>query len=223
MTAAHPIEVKICGLTNAADALCAVENGATWLGFVFYAKSPRHVTGEQVRAIRAMLPPEARCVGVFVNASREEVCHTATLCGLHAVQIHGDEPADVFEAMPLPVWRAVRATAASLWIPNPNHWPAERYVIDAMHPSGYGGTGTVADWKSATALAARVPCLLAGGLTPANVGTAIRLVEPLGVDVSSGVEKAPGKKDHEQIKKFIAAARLVERRDDTTAFSKAPQ
>jgi phosphoribosylanthranilate isomerase len=213
MTKPCPIEIKICGLTNTADALCAVDNGASWLGFVFYDKSPRHVTCEQVKAIRANLPAWTRLVGVFVNASRGAVCRIATACNLHAVQIHGDEAATDFGDLPLPVWRAVRATEKAAWIPDPADWPAMRYVVDAMHPSAYGGTGTVADWNSAAILAARFPCMLAGGLTPDNVGAAIRRVNPLGVDVSSGIETAPGRKNHNKIKEFMAAARSTARPD----------
>lgn len=200
------IQIKICGLTSSEDALVARDAGADYLGFVLYARSPRAVSVEALAAIVKTLGTGVCAVGVFVNASPAFVRETAVRCGLAAVQVHGNELADGFRAMPVPVWRAVAVTETGC-IPEPAAWPAARYVADAAAPGQYGGSGTLADWDRAAALAARFPLLLAGGLTPLNVAGAIRKVRPLGVDVSSGVEQAPGRKSHEAVRAFIAAAR----------------
>ncbi len=200
------VEIKICGLTNLEDAEVALAAGADFLGFVLYARSPRAVSVEALASIVRDLGEGVRAVGVFVNASPEFVRETALHCGLAAVQIHGDEPPDAFAAMPVPVWRSLSVSRDGC-TPEPAAWPAARYVADAAAPGVYGGTGTLADWDQAAVLAAQVPLMLAGGLTADNVAAAIRAVRPLGVDVSSGVESEPGRKSHEAVRAFIAAAR----------------
>jgi len=200
------IEIKICGLTNLADAEVALAAGADYLGFVLYERSPRAVSVETLASIVHRLGQGVRAVGVFVNASPEFVRDTALLGGLAAVQIHGDEPPEAFAAMPVPVWRSLSVSGQGCK-PEPAAWPAARYIADAAAPGLYGGTGTLADWDQAAALATQVPLMLAGGLTAANVAEAIRAVRPLGVDVSSGVEAEPGRKSHEAVRAFITAAR----------------
>lgn len=200
------IEIKICGLTSLADAELAFAAGADYLGFVLYERSPRAVPIDALALIVRGLGQGVRAVGVFVNASPTFVRETALHCGLSAVQIHGDESPEAFAAMPVPVWRSLSVNGEGCK-PEPAVWPAERYLADAAAPGLYGGTGTLADWDQAAALATRVPLMLAGGLTAVNVAAAIRQVRPLGVDVSSGVEAAPGRKSHEAIRAFIAAAR----------------
>jgi phosphoribosylanthranilate isomerase len=200
------VEVKICGLTNRDDALAALEHGADYLGFVLYARSPRSVTPSTLSAIREDLPAECRVVGVFVNHTRQDVERIAGDCGLFAAQIHGDEEAAAFEAMAVTLWRAVRLEDG-VWKPTPGQWPAARYVVDATAQGRYGGTGTKADWDAAGLLAAERPVMLAGGLTADNVAEAVQAVHPLGVDVSSGVESAPGRKDHAKMRLFIRAAK----------------
>ncbi len=200
------IEIKICGLTSLADARVALAAGADYLGFVLYERSPRAVPVDALASIVNELGVGVRAVGVFVNASPPFVRETALRCGLAAVQIHGDESPDAFCAMPVPVWRSLSVGAYGCK-PEPAAWPAARYIADAAAPGLYGGSGTLADWELAAVLATRVPLMLAGGLTAANVAAAIRQVRPLGVDVSSGVESAPGRKSHEAVRAFIAAAR----------------
>jgi len=199
-------DIKICGLTNLTDARAAWEAGADFLGFVLYRRSPRGITARTLRRIRDRLPAGPRCIGVFVNEPGEEVLRVAADCGLYAVQLHGDEPARDFAQLPLRIWRAVRL-ARGRSNPAPKSWPADRYVLDAAVPGAYGGTGKLTDWRRAAELAGKHPVMLAGGLTPANVADAIRQVQPMGVDVASGVEKAPGKKDIRKLISFIAAAR----------------
>ena len=200
------IEVKICGMTNADDVSAALEFGAEYIGFVFYSKSPRVVTPKQVRAILKVAGARAKAVGVFVNESRDGIEQIVKECGLYAVQLHGDEACTSFEGMAVPVWRAVRFDRGA-WRPDPAQWKADRYLVDAAKPGIYGGSGIKADWKSAGRLAHDLPVMLAGGLTPENVADAIRAVQPCGVDVVSGVESAPGRKDREKMRRFIAAAR----------------
>ncbi|MBN1557237.1 MAG: phosphoribosylanthranilate isomerase [Lentisphaerae bacterium] len=204
------LEIKICGLTCAEDARIALDAGADYLGFVFYPDSPRAVTAPRAAAILAALGRPCRAVGVFVNAVPDEVARVAAACGLHAVQIHGDEPADAFAGFPVPVWRAVRCGTEGVR-PDPAAWPAQRYVVDAAVPGRYGGTGVRADWERAARLAAAQPVMLAGGLTPDNVAGAVRTVRPLGVDVSGGVEAAPGRKDPARLAAFIRGARSPQR------------
>jgi len=213
------ISIKICGLTNVVDALWALEQGAEYLGFVLYRKSPRCVTAGQLKAICDALPATSKCVGVFVNESAEFVQKVWEECRLSAIQVHGDEDASCFLRVTIPVWRAVRLQEGE-WTPSPTGWPAERYVIDAASPE-YGGTGVTADWDAAASFSARHRSMLAGGLHPGNVAEAIRRVNPIGVDVSSGVESLPGKKDLGKIMAFIQAVRdgdkgcLSLRREDT--------
>ena len=209
MLKTSPVEIKICGLTNASDACLAAELGADYLGLVFFARSPRAITAAQAQAIHRRLPPAARLVGVFVDDTRENVLRTAEVCALHAVQLHGDEHARDFTGIPFPVWRAVHCRPDGSWQPDPAMWPAARYVVDSFHASRKGGTGITADWPRARMLAGRYPCMLAGGLTPDNVTEAILQTKPLGVDVASGIEKSPGRKDQVLMRRFIAAARAI--------------
>lgn len=199
-------KVKICGITNLEDAMQAVEAGADALGFVFYARSPRHITPSQVRKIVAELPPFVTTVGLFVNASEGRIRRSMAEAQLNVVQLHGDEsPADCL-LEPLPVIKALRVKdAASLD-------GAERYqvaalLLDTWCDEHYGGTGKRFDWPLARRLTGRRPLILAGGLTPENVSDAVRLVKPYAVDVSSGVEARPGKKDHSEVAEFIRRVR----------------
>jgi phosphoribosylanthranilate isomerase len=201
------VEVKVCGLTSRDDALAAAEYGADYLGFVLYPKSPRGITAARLAGIADALAPSLRLVGVFVNESRSLVEQVASDCRLHAVQLHGDESAQAFREMPVPVWRAVRLGDDGIWQPPVEAWAVSRYVVDAAPPVVYGGAGVVADWGRAALLAESRPVMLAGGLTADNVADAVRTVRPLGVDASSGVESMPGKKDLACLKQFIEAAR----------------
>lgn len=196
------VEVKICGMTNRDDVLSALDAGADYVGFVLYDRSPRGIAVSGMREILDGLNRPCRAVGVFVNESRESVEAVAADCGLHAVQLHGDEEPGGFASFPHRLWRAIwvgrKARAVS-----PDSWKAERYVVDAAAPGVYGGTGLCADWDQAAALAAEYPVMLSGGLTPDNVVRAVEAVRPVGVDVASGVEKEPGRKDHALVSRFI--------------------
>lgn len=203
------LTVKICGLTNLDDARWALEAGADYLGFVLYPKSPRAITLKDLVRITDELPETAKKVGVFVNEAPILIKEIAEVCGLCAAQVHGDEdPAD-FAGMGIPIWRAIRLQEGR-WIPGPDLWTPERYVMDAYSPA-FGGTGLKVDWSVARVFAAGHRSMLAGGLDPETVGDAIRHVHPIGVDVSSGVERVPGRKDYKKVAAFVQAVRDAEK------------
>ena len=203
------VEVKICGLTNLEDARAALDLGADYLGFVLFPKSPRCITVSSLAAILDKLPGYFRAVGVFVNEPRGIVESVVATCGLYAAQLHGDEQPGDFKGMPTPVWRAVWRRDGK-WTPAPAGWHVDRYVVDAAPQGVYGGAGISADWKCAATLAKQHRILLAGGLTPDNVAKAIKVVNPAGVDVVSGVEAKPGKKNLKKLEAFIRKARSNE-------------
>lgn len=193
--------VKICGITRLEDAEAAVELGAGALGFVFWPKSPRYVDPEQARAIVSRLPPFVTTVGVFVDQPPLLVNGVAARVGLSAVQLHGGETIDMLEYIERPVVKAFAIDGG-----DEDAWPSRvRLLIDAHDPEKRGGTGRTVDWKRAATFAARRPVLLAGGLTPANVADAIRVVKPFGIDISSGVESAAGVKDHARLRALFEA------------------
>ena len=197
--------VKICGITRLEDAEVAVALGAGAIGFVFWPKSPRYVDPERARAIVAALPPFIATVGVFVDQTARLVNGVAARVGLSTVQLHGDEPIEMLGEIERPVVKAM-ALRASTTAEEADAWPSRvRLLIDADDPDRRGGTGRTVDWKRAAAVAARRPVLLAGGLNAANVADAIRTVKPFGIDVSSGVESAPGIKDHGRLKALFEA------------------
>ncbi len=221
------VKVKICGVTNAADAREAMAAGADMLGFIFFPKSPRYVTPEQVRTILAAEKhAKVLTVGVFVNESPATVAQILNFCGLDLAQLHGEEtPATLgLEGSQSPLrgraYKALRprtldeATdlarryALPVRLQGKGHIPA--FLIDAYHPDRRGGAGVTGDWSLASALASQYPLLLAGGLTPSNVALAAHSVRPWGVDVASGVEASPGKKDHAALRTFVAAAKATQ-------------
>jgi phosphoribosylanthranilate isomerase len=203
------IRVKICGITTPADALAAAEAGADAIGLVF-AESPRRVTPAQAAAILAALPPFVTPVALFVNESPARIQALCSGLGIRTVQIHGEEPPAVAEQLrDLCVVKAFRiGTEADL--DAIAGYPAAGYLLDARVPGARGGTGATFDWQLLRGRVWSRPILLAGGLTPANVAEAVRLVRPYGVDTSSGVERAPGVKDPARVRAFVAAARAAE-------------
>lgn len=202
------IKIKICGLTHIDDALQACACGADALGLVFYEKSPRCVTWEQARAIVAALPPFVTTVGLFVNERPESIREIVDFCGLDVIQLHGDEGPDACRFPPRRVLKALRVRGEES-LAGVERFAVAALLLDAWHPDSYGGTGKLGDWKLAARLAAERPVILAGGLNPENVAEAIRQVRPYGVDVSSGVESAPGRKNPERVAAFIRNARAA--------------
>lgn len=206
------MKVKICGITNEADAIAAVEAGADALGFILSRKSPRYVEPAMVQQIVARLAPFVVPVGVFVNEEIKIVRDLMDTCGLGLAQLHGDETAIYCQELGRPVLKALRLKDRSSFLALAEYKGragVRGFVIDAFSEQAYGGTGQVVDWGLAGEAARAATVILAGGLTPDNVGQAIRAVQPHGVDVSSGVEARPGKKDHEKVRAFLRAVRVV--------------
>jgi phosphoribosylanthranilate isomerase len=200
--------VKICGITSAEDAWRATEAGADALGFVFWPKSPRFVTPEAAAAIAAKVPSFVTRVGVFVGAPLEELERTADVAGLDVLQVHGDETPAVLRALPRRVLKTLSvgpgfAAASALAYAD----AGIGLLLDTHRDGLPGGSGMVFDWTLARDLRDQVPFLvLAGGLRPENVAEAVAVVRPHAVDVSSGVESSPGRKDEGKLRAFIAAA-----------------
>ena len=206
------MDVKICGLTNYDDAMVAIEAGADYLGFVLYPKSPRGIRPLALAKLAERLSGHtAGLVAVVVNESVEQVRAIAGDCNLSAAQIHGDERAEEFvDGVGVPLWRAVKLMEGQVE-PTVEAWTfAERYVVDAAVPGEYGGTGERADWEQARLFAQASRAMLAGGLTSENVAEAIAAVSPWGVDVSSGVEREPGRKDWPAVRRFVREAKRLE-------------
>ena len=202
-------QVKICGLTSVADAQAAAAAGADLIGLMFYAGSPRHVSLAQAAEIARALPPFVLRVGVFVNPDEALVTRAIAECGLNLLQFHGDEPSAFCTQFGLMSVKALRVRdAASLQTLAEYHTDA--FLLDSYSAAGRGGTGEQFNWDLAVAAQHwGKPIFLAGGLTPANVAAAVRQVRPFAVDVSSGVEAAPGKKDPAKMQAFIAAVRAA--------------
>jgi phosphoribosylanthranilate isomerase len=204
--------VKICGITTLEDAQAAVAAGADMLGFNFYEKSSRYIHPQECRKIIKHLPMgSVYAIGVFVNLPPQKIQAIMQTCGLNLAQLSGDEsPADL-AALHGYAFKALRpANAEALQADLLRYAPhkgAPAWLLDAYHPGAYGGTGESADWELAADLAAKAPIILAGGLRPENVFTAVTYVHPWGVDVASGVESSPGIKDHTAMKAFIKNAK----------------
>jgi phosphoribosylanthranilate isomerase len=202
-----PVKVKICGITNLEDAEAALEAGADALGFIFHESSPRAVTIEAAARIAARIPAPVLRVGVFVNAPADFVREALSSCGLTLLQFHGEETPDFCVRFAAPGMRAFRVRDRDSLQALSAH-RTEFFLLDAYTPGKPGGTGERFDWNLAIeARSGGRRIFLAGGLTPENAAEAVRRVQPYGIDVSSGVELRPGRKDHAKIRAFIHAAR----------------
>jgi phosphoribosylanthranilate isomerase len=200
--------VKVCGITNVADARVAAEAGADAVGFIF-AESPRRVGVEEVRRISIALPENVLKVGVFVNAPPEEVLRAAQEAGLDLAQLHGDETPEAVAAVRaggLPVMKAIRVRNRDD-LADVERFDADLILLDAYSEKARGGTGNRFDWGVAKSLKGRGNIVVSGGLAPENVREAVDFFEPYGVDASSSLEDAPGKKNEDSVRRFIVAAR----------------
>ena len=210
------IQVKICGITNKEDAMCAARCGAAAMGFIFYPLSPRNISPEDARKIVRALPAELVKVGVFVNESAAEVKRIVEYCGLDMIQLHGDETPQYCRQFPAAqIIKAVELkNEADLVYVNSYHVGA--ILVDSRHAGLYGGTGRKANWELARRVREKKPLILSGGLNEDNIAKALREVAPHALDINSGVESESGKKDHEKM------ARLFEiiRRTDVEANEK---
>jgi len=204
----HPLAVKICGITSTDDACAAVEAGADLLGFNFHPPSPRYVSMATAASIARRLPAYVGRVGVFVNSEADEVERAIDIVGLDVVQLHGDEPADFGAQFRVPSLRALRVDSLEELPAAAQAHPSGWLLVDTADPMLYGGTGRALPLSSLpSALAARV--FVAGGLTPETVTDVVRCVRPLGVDVCSGVESGPGRKDRLRLERFVSHAKAA--------------
>ncbi|MCD6353837.1 MAG: phosphoribosylanthranilate isomerase [Proteobacteria bacterium] len=192
-------EIKICGMTNIDDAVNAAECGADALGFIFYRKSPRYIAPETAREIIDKLPYDVCKVGVFVNHGAEGIREIVEFCGLNLIQLHGDESPEYCRQFPKS--RLIKAIAART--PRLSEYPVSAILIDAYNPKLYGGTGKKSNWDLAVKIKKNHTLILSGGLNPGNIREALKTVSPDAVDINSGVELSPGKKDPEKVKKII--------------------
>jgi phosphoribosylanthranilate isomerase len=200
------VKIKICGITNADDAGAAIRCGADALGFIFYSGSPRALTIGQAKTIIAALPDHIMTVGVFVNAPRAEISGIIRQTGIHAIQLSGDEPAAACLGYDRPVIKAIRPRTVEETAVLESY-RVNAVLVDGFSEGMYGGTGTTVAPGVAIAAARYFPLILAGGITPETIVQAIRDTSPFAVDVNSGVEQEPGKKDHEKLKQLFARVR----------------
>lgn len=192
------VKVKICGVTSVEDAQAAMDMGADLLGFNFVPESPRYLTVDQAAAIATKLPAFIALAGVFVNSPREAIHEAMEACFLDWIQLHGDETPEFCQSfceVPVKVMKAIRVKESGD-IKRANSFPVHAILLDAFHPERYGGTGDTFDWGLITHTGKRV--FLAGGITPDNVVEAVEL-DMYGIDICSGIESEPGKKDHDKM------------------------
>ena len=208
------VRVKICGITSAVDAQAAIDAGANLLGFNFYPKSPRHIEEAKAAEIRRTLPKRVKAVGIFVNWLPADVITLRTSLTLDAVQLHGDEPPEALAriALVVPVIKAFRVEPEFPLTILEEYSQAFAFLFDAAHTDQYGGTGRTTDWDVARRAAAKHRIILAGGLKVENVAAAVRIVRPYGIDVASGVESSPARKDPGLLREFIQEVRRAERK-----------
>jgi phosphoribosylanthranilate isomerase len=202
------IKIKVCGITNLDDALAAVELGADVLGFVL-APSPRRVSPEDLKRLIAALPPFISKVGVFVDSPLNEVSHIMSDCGLDLAQLHGSESPDYCQALYPRAIKAFQVKDEAVLKQLPLY-KVSAYLLDGYHSKLKGGSGQSFDWDIARQAKVSGRIILSGGLTPENVAQAISIARPYAVDVASGVEASPGKKDHRKLAAFIRAVKECE-------------
>ncbi|HAV77871.1 MAG TPA: N-(5'-phosphoribosyl)anthranilate isomerase [Anaerolineae bacterium] len=207
-------KIKVCGITTLNDAHAAIVLGANLIGFNFYPMSPRFIEKNSCAEISSELKlkyPQIKLVGVFVNSSVEDVNEILETCSLDLAQLHGDEPPEVFSVFSGRAFKAFRGIPDD--VTGYEREEAPVCLVDAAVKGLYGGSGVTADWDGAAEMAKKYPLLLAGGLTPENVAEAVRRVKPWGVDVASGVESAPGKKDATKLSAFVKAVKGLETKE----------
>ncbi len=207
--ARRPPQVKVCGLTLVDEAVACAEMGADAIGLVFYPPSPRFVSGKRAREISGSLPGKVWKIGVFVDEPFTEVLKRAVFCRLNCVQLHGSEPPEMVEALELAGISVIKSLFVKKrpFLSEAGLYRASAYLIEGGRGLVPGGAGLSWKWGEARELAGDLPCILAGGLSPENVGEAIYEFGPDAVDVSSGVESEPGKKDIGKVRAFIQAVR----------------
>jgi len=200
------VRIKVCGITSLDDALAAVDAGADAIGFVFYEGSRRYIPPREAGKITAALPPFVATVGVFVNRTPEEISASVRESGVGVVQLHGDETPETASRIPFPLIKAIRV-AGSIDPAEVELYPVQAILFDKRSDDMYGGTGKSFDWSILRGVNFGKKVILSGGLSAENVEEAVGIVRPYAVDVSSGVEDSPGRKNHLKIRQFIQAVR----------------
>jgi len=201
--------IKVCGITNVDDAIAAINLGVDAIGFIFAESSPRYISPEDAKEIAADLPPFIHIVGVFVDKDPVEIAEIIDYCGLTHVQLHGTEDAEYCaklaqSANPCKLIKAIRVGSSTKAEDFEAYQETVKgFLLDTYVDGQEGGTGKTFDWSLIDTLALRLPIILAGGLTPENVGEAIRKVRPFAVDVNSGVEREPGRKDVDRLQELV--------------------
>jgi phosphoribosylanthranilate isomerase len=204
------MKVKVCGITTYSDATMALDYGVDALGFNFFPRSPRYIRPEDARHIIRRLPPFVVAVGLFVNeGSPDRISETARMAGVQLIQLHGDETPEYCRA--LADWPLIKALRIGPGVITENleEYPVRGFLLDVKDEALFGGTGRSFDWNLAADIRTVRPVILAGGLRSDNVREAIRIVKPYGVDVCSGVESAPGRKDADKLKEFMSEVKHV--------------
>ncbi|MEA1935541.1 MAG: phosphoribosylanthranilate isomerase [Thermodesulfobacteriota bacterium] len=209
-------EIKICGMTNIGDATNAAECGADALGFIFYRKSPRYITPEVAREIIRNLSHSVCKVGVFVDHDVDKIKEIVEFCGLDLIQLHGSESPQYCRQFPKS--KLIKAIAEKT--PHLFEYSVSAILLDAYHPKLYGGTGEKSDWDLAVKIKENHTLILSGGLNPENIREALKNVSPDAVDINSGVELSPGRKDPEKVKKIIEIVKQTESMAKGTVFEK---
>jgi len=201
------IRVKICGITSREDAWAAVEAGADAIGFIFVKGSPRWIEPEAAAAIAREVGPFVTTVGVFMDKTVEEVEKIGAACGLSLAQLHGSEPPELCRRLRLPFVKSIRVRSEDDLATLSNYPQARAFLLDTYDAERPGGTGKTFPWEIAAKAAQEAKIVLSGGLTPGNVAQAVTQVRPYAVDVSSGIEIVPGRKDHRKMREFIDEAK----------------
>jgi phosphoribosylanthranilate isomerase len=211
-------QVKICGITNEEDALCAAKCGAAALGFIFYPASPRYIPPEKAELIIKKLPVKIIKVGVFVNETAAEVTRISELCNLDFIQLHGDESVEYCRNfLPEMLIKAVNLESETD-LANACKYDVAALLVDSRHAGLYGGTGKKANWDLALQIKSKKRLILSGGLNEDNVKEALEIVTPQALDINSGVETQPGKKDHKKIARVMEIVREVNLRQNTASL-----
>lgn len=206
------IRVKICGITSREDAWAAVEAGADALGFIFVKGTPRHIEPEAAAVIAAQMPPFVATVGVFIDRTPEEIDRIMSATGISLAQLHGNESPAECQRLRVPFVKAIRVQGEYDLEALRTYPQARAFLLDTYAADRPGGTGRTFPWEIAAKAVRQARVILSGGLTPDNVALAVTQVRPYAVDVCSGVEACPGRKDHQKVREFIEQARKADAR-----------
>ena len=203
-------QVKICGITNKEDALQAAGCGAAALGFIFYPPSPRYIKPADARKISSVLPDDLVKVGVFVNEKKEEIKRVMKYCGLDMIQLHGDESPEYCQDFPASLIIKAIELKDDDDLNRALNYDVAALLVDSRHAGLYGGTGRKANWDLACRIKINKPLILSGGLNEGNLAEALQTVAPAALDINSGVELSPGKKDHAKLAQIFDIIRAVD-------------